>query len=104
MCSMRSALVSPVPIIIVAVESMPRLCAVCITSSQRSPDSLRGAIAWRGRRGSISAPAPAIESRPAALIRRTASSMETPETFAMCRTSLGPMEWITSSRERGLDG
>src|SRR4051812_40095193 len=95
-CSMRSALVSPVPIIMVAVDSIPCRWAVSITSSQRSPYSLSGAIAVRGRAGNISAPAPAIESRPAALIRRTASSMETPDTLAMCRISLGPIEWITN--------
>ena len=50
----------------------------------------------RGRAGSISAPAPAMESRPAALIRRIASSMDTSETFAMCMISLGPIEWMTS--------
>ena len=38
------------------------------------------------------APAPAIESRPAALIRAIASSRLTPETLAMCRISLGPIE------------
>jgi hypothetical protein len=96
MCSMRSALVSPVPIIIVAVELRPLRCATVMTSSQRAPDSLSGAIALRGRSGSISAPAPAMESRPAALIRSTASSMETPDTLAMCRISLGPIEWMAS--------
>ena len=29
-------------------------------------------------------------------VRRIASSMDTPETFAMCMISLGPMEWMTS--------
>ena len=67
-----------------------------MTSSQRSPDSFSGAIALRGRSGSISAPAPAIESSPAALIRVIASSIETPDTLAMCRISLGPIEWMTS--------
>jgi len=96
MCSIRSALVSPVPIIIVAVDSMPSPCAISITASHRSPDSFNGAMAVRGRAGSISAPAPAIESSPAALIRRSASSMSTPDTLAMCSTSDGPIEWITS--------
>ena len=96
MCSIRSALVSPVPIIIVAVDSRPSPCAVSMTSSQRAPDSLSGAIAVRGRSGSISAPAPAIESSPAALIRRSASSIDTPDTLLMCRISLGPIEWMTS--------
>ena len=68
-CSMRSALVSPVPISIVDVDSTPSPCAVSMISSQRSPDSLSGAMALRGRAGSSSAPAPAKESRPAAWMR-----------------------------------
>ena len=93
---MRSALVSPVPIIIVAVDSTPRLCATSMISHQRSPDSFNGANAFRGRSGRSSAPAPAIESSPAALIRRIASSMETPETCDMWPISDGPIEWIAN--------
>src|SRR6478672_5421036 len=37
-CSIRSALVSPVPIMNVAVDSTPRPCAISMISSQRSPD------------------------------------------------------------------
>ena len=66
-CSMRSALVSPVPIMNVAVDSRPRPCAVSMTDSQTSPVSFSGAMAVRGRSTRISAPAPANESRPAAL-------------------------------------
>src|ERR1044072_3857272 len=50
-CSMRSALVSPVPISMVEVDSTPRLWAISMISSQRSPASLSGAMALRGRAG-----------------------------------------------------
>ena len=93
---MRSALVSPVPMSMVDVDSTPRRCAVSMISSQRSPDSLSGAIALRGRSGSISAPAPAKESSPAAWMRLMASSTLTLEIRAMCSTSEAPSEWITS--------
>ncbi len=93
---MRSAFVSPVPIMNVAVDSTPRPCAVSMISSHRSPDSLSGAIALRGRSTRISAPAPANESRPAAWIRVMASATLTFDTFAMCATSLAPSEWSAS--------
>ncbi len=93
---MRSALVSPVPISMVEVDSTPSVWASSMISSQRSPDSFSGAMALRGRSGSSSAPAPAKESRPAAWIRRIASSALTPEIRAMCSTSDAPREWMTS--------
>ncbi len=71
-------------------------------SSQRSPLSLRGAIALRGRSGRSSAPAPAKESRPASWIRVMASSTETPLIRAMCSTSDAPREWITSCGKASL--
>ncbi len=101
-CSIRSALVSPVPISMVEVDSTPSLWAASMISSQRSPDSLSGAIALRGRSGSSSAPAPAKESRPALWIRVMASSIETPEIRAMWSTSEAPSEWITSCGKSAL--
>ncbi len=80
----------------VEVDSTPRLWAISMISSHRSPDSFSGAIALRGRAGSSSAPAPANESRPAAWIRLTASSTLTFEIRAMCSTSDAPREWMTS--------
>src|SRR6478609_7697380 len=50
-CSMRSALVSPVPIMNVAVDSTPRVWAVSITASQMLPFSLSGAMAVRVQAG-----------------------------------------------------
>src|SRR3954449_12872767 len=103
-CSMRSALVSPVPMSIVEVDSTPRLCAVSMISSQRSPDSLSGAIALRGRAGSSSAPAPANESRPAAWIRWMGSPTRPRAAAAREQLGAGAGERVEAGRVDPLDG
>ena len=95
-CSMRSAFVSPVPIMKVAVDCTPSPWAVSITSSHTAPVSLSGAIACRGRSVKISAPAPANESSPAACSRVMTSAKDRPDVRAMCTTSDPPSECSAS--------
>ena len=51
----------------------------------------------RTRSDRTSAPPPGIESSPAAISRRTVSSVVRLETLQMCFTSAGESPWIQSS-------
>ena len=76
MCSMRSAIVSPKPMTIVAVLSMPIVCAVFMMRSQSAVMIFFGAILLRMRSTRISAPPPGRLSSPAACSRFNVSSTE----------------------------
>ncbi len=78
----------------VAVVRMPRRCAVSITSSHSDVEPLAMPMIRRTRSDRISAPPPGIESSPAAISRRSASSRESFDTLAMCCTSAGERPWI----------
>ena len=78
MCSTRCAMVSPSPITMVAVLSMPMEWAHSITWSQSSVMIFLGLTFWRISSTRISAPPPGRLSSPAACNLFKQSNMDMP--------------------------
>ena len=78
------------PYIIVADVASPSVWASCITASHDATEGLAGEIARRTSGSRISAPAPGSESSPAAMSRRSVSSVVRPLMRAMWATSGAP--------------
>ena len=80
---------------IVAVLSMPMLCAVRMSASQSSVMIFFGLTRCRTRSTRISAPPPGRLSSPAACRRSSVSRTESPACRAKCWISVAVNEWIT---------
>ena len=88
-CSTRSANVSMVPYIMVALVRRPRRCASRITPIHSAVVVLRGAMTSRTGSTRISAPPPGMLSSPAAMRRSSTSPVSSFEYSPMCSTSDG---------------
>ena len=65
-----------------------------MTSSQSAVLPLAMPMIWRTRSERTSAPPPGIESRPAAISRRSVCSVVRFDTLSMCLISAGDSPWI----------